>query len=266
MRNRKYIHKLADNEYVESAIFTHNHKLHFCVPSQVGCKIGCGFCATTYDDYSSGRKISTDEYRVLLKEMLGFTSGVNLQKIISFSAHGEPCANINHIVEILKDPMCSAFSERHITTILPKRCITAISAMPLDGIYISLHEVTDNAREVLVPHKNLSKISDIIEFVNNINIDNINLNYILLKTNTSRSHAERLISILNQIERPCRLRLMHHSPLINDLIPHIKAAVEIDGFVTQLHSSTVKHKIHIPKLEGVDENMACGQLRSLLSI
>jgi 23S rRNA (adenine2503-C2)-methyltransferase len=161
-RTDKALHTLADGALVESVLMRYparsggRARRTLCISSQVGCAVGCPFCAT--GELGFGRDLETAEILDQVRSATGrlSTEGVRLTNVV-FMGMGEPLLNLDRVleaVEALADPARFGLGARHVTVstsgVVPGiRRLTALG--PQFTLAISLHAARDPLRDVLVP-------------------------------------------------------------------------------------------------------------------
>jgi 23S rRNA (adenine2503-C2)-methyltransferase len=200
--SRKYLIELPDGRFVESVFLLEREFFGVCLSTQVGCNMGCVFCATARQ--RSERNLSSEEI-VGQADLLYEDRNVDLPfDYVTLAGMGEPLANYSSSVRAL-DRLCekySSISSVSISTIglLPnlKKLLTEKKGF---RIYLSLHATTDEQRARLIPMAAHYQISDLISVLGEYGHLNgagrARVSYLLLKNhNDSDSDLERLIALL----------------------------------------------------------------------
>ncbi len=259
----KYLFRLEDDNLIETVVMSHNYGFSVCVTSQVGCNMGCKFCA-------SG----------LLKRKRNLTAGEMLQQILRAEklfgkriSHivvmgiGEPFDNYENLMDFLKnanDHRALEIGARHITVstcgIVPKIKEYADEKLQIN-LAISLHAPNDEIRNQIMP---INKAYPVKEVINSIKYymtktnRRITIEYILIKNlNDQKEHAEELASLLKGLN--VYVNLIPYNVVFEQ--PYERSQREtMDLFFQTL----IKNKINatLRKEQGHDINAACGQLRS----
>ncbi|MBC8062606.1 MAG: 23S rRNA (adenine(2503)-C(2))-methyltransferase RlmN [Clostridiaceae bacterium] len=259
---KKLLIKFADGNLIETVIMKYKHGYSVCVSTQVGCRMGCKFCASTINgmvrNLSSGEILA--QVLVAQKEIGSRVSNVVLM------GSGEPLDNYDNVIKFLE--LVNAeyglnIGQRHITLstcgIVPK--IFKLSELKLQiTLAISLHSAEDNLRKTMMPIANKYTIDEIIDACKNyIKMTNkrITFEYALVKgVNDSIEDAKKLSRIL--IDLLCHVNLIP----INEIQENT------------FKSTTKEHIVNFSKVlldfgiettvrreMGSDINAACGQLR-----
>ncbi len=260
----KTLSALKDGERVESVFMTYKHGHSACISTQVGCKMGCSFCASTLGGVV--RHLNAGEYMGQLYALQKFT-GKRISNVVLMGS-GEPLDNYDETVRFIKmatDEKGLNLSVRNITVStcgLPDE----IEALAREGfqitLAISLHNPFDDERSELMPinrRYGLKRLMSAVETYIKITGRRVSFEYALINgINDTIRHADALGQLL-------RGKLVH----VN-LIP-INAVEEraynpsderrIEAFKQQLIrkyrlTTTVRREL------GSDINAACGQLRN----
>jgi len=259
---RKYLFRLDDGNLIECVVMKYKHGNSICISTQVGCRMGCEFCASTIGgmirDLTTGEmlaQIMKSQY--LIKERI---SNVVLM------GSGEPFDNFCNVIkflEIVNSEDGLNIGQRHITIstcgIVPR--IKEFADMNMQvTLAISLHAPTDEIRKKSMPIANKYSISEIIDaskyYINKTN-RRITFEYALVKGLNDRSQdAEKLSALLTDML--CHVNLIPVNEIkenelkrsSNNDVTEFKRVLEINNIQT-----TVRREM------GLDINAACGQLR-----
>lgn len=264
----KYLFRLHDGECVESVFMRYKHGNTLCISSQVGCRMGCKFCASTI-----GGRVRD----LLPSELLGQViaaqrdTGERVSNIVMMGI-GEPLDNFDNVVKFLKLvnlPGGLNIGYRHISL---STCgvVTGIDRLAEVDIpitlSISLHAATDEKRSAIMPINNKWKIKDLLEACVRYykrTGRRISFEYTLISgKNDTEADAKELASLLNSYFKPISAPI--HINLIR--VNEVKetgfkqgSADSINNFAATLEkfgiTATVRRKL------GSDVNAACGQLR-----
>lgn len=160
----KYLFRLHDGECIESVFMRYKHGNTLCISSQVGCRMGCRFCASTI-----GGKVRD----LLPSELLGQIiaaqrdTGERISNVVMMGI-GEPLDNYDNVVKFLKLvnlPGGLNIGYRHISLstcgVVPGILKLAQVDIPIT-LSISLHAATDEKRSAIMPVNNKWKISDLL--------------------------------------------------------------------------------------------------------
>ena len=264
----KYLFRLYDGECVESVFMRYKHGNTLCISSQVGCRMGCKFCASTI-----GGKVRDLLPSELLGQVIAASrdTGERVSNIVMMGI-GEPLDNFDNVVKFLKLvnlPGGLNIGYRHISL---STCgvVTGIDKLAEVDIpitlSISLHAATDEKRSAIMPINNKWKIADLlsacVRYYQRTG-RRISFEYTLISgKNDTEADAKELAGLLNSFFRPIGAPI--HVNLIR--VNEVKetgfkqgSADSINNFAKTLEKSgvvaTVRRKL------GSDVNAACGQLR-----
>jgi len=159
---RKWLWELADGARIETVLMEYDRRATVCVSSQVGCAMGCGFCATGQAGF--GRNLSVGE--IVEQVVRAGAARAGRPANVVFMGMGEPLANYPRVwsaVERLHDDL--GISARHITVstvgIVPGIRRLAGEALPVN-LAVSLHAANDGLRDRLVPINRRYPLRDLL--------------------------------------------------------------------------------------------------------
>lgn len=259
---QKFLFDILDGNAIESVLMKYHHGNTICVSSQVGCKMGCKFCASTGIKFV--RSLSAGE---IVEQVLAVEreSGEKISNIV-FMGIGEPLDNYDnviHAIRILNNPKGLNIGARHIS-VSTSGIVPRIYDLAKENIQctlsVSLHATNDEKRSQMMPINKKYSIEELIKACKDyINITNkrISFEYALAKDNNDNlEDAKQLVSLLKGM-------LCH----VN-LIPINK--IENGNFVKSSNENIIKFRDYlndngivatIRRELGSDIDAACGQLR-----
>ena len=264
----KYLFRLYDGECIESVFMKYKHGNTLCISSQVGCLMGCKFCASTI-----GGKVRNLMPSELLGQIIAAQRdmGERISNIVMMGI-GEPLDNYDNVIKFLrlvnhKDGLNIGYRHISLSTcgIVPKIRELAHVDLPIT-LSISLHAATDAAREAIMPINkkwNIAALLDACVYYYNHTGRRISFEYTLIHgKNDSDEDAKQLARVLT------KAFLGTGAPLHVNLIRvnEVKETGFREGttesankFADTLNSlgvvATVRRRL------GSDVNAACGQLR-----
>ncbi|GMO15959.1 MAG: 23S rRNA (adenine(2503)-C(2))-methyltransferase RlmN [Mycoplasmoidaceae bacterium] len=260
----KFLFKLFDGQKIETVIMKFNYGYSVCVSTQVGCNMGCKFCASGL--LKKIRDLETWEivYQVVYVNNFLLKKNERISNIVVMGI-GEPFdnyENLKDMLQIVTNHNGLGIGSRHITVstcgIIPKILMFA-KDFPQINLAISLHASNDKLRSSLMPINNAYSLKELIKVLKEYEVitkRKITFEYILLKTiNDSKENAYELVNLLKGIN--CYVNLISY----NKISEHsFEKSDKQDEFAKIL----ISHKIQaITRLErGVKINAACGQLRA----
>ena len=264
----KYLFRLFDGSCIESVLMKYKHGNTLCISSQVGCYMGCKFCASTI-----GGKLRDLYPSELLGQVIvaGADSGERVSNIVMMGI-GEPLDNFDNVVKFLRlvnHPDGLNIGYRHISL---STCgiVTGIYKLaevdlPIT-LSISLHAATDEKRSAIMPINNKWKIAELLSAC----VDyykttgrRISFEYTLISgKNDTPADAEELATLLNTAFRgtgaPIHVNLIRVNEVKETGFKR-GSAETVNAFADLLEKrgicATVRRRL------GSDVNAACGQLR-----
>lgn len=165
----KYLFELPDGNCIESVVMRYRHGLTICISSQVGCRMGCRFCASTigglYRNLTAGEILN----QVIFAQK---DIGERISNIVIMGI-GEPLDNYDNIIKFLHNVNNEKglnIGLRHITLstcgVVPRIYDLAKENLPIT-LTISLHAPNDEIRDTIMPINHKYKISELIETCKN---------------------------------------------------------------------------------------------------
>ena len=258
----KFLFQLSDGHMVESVLMRYNHGNSVCISSQVGCRMGCKFCAST---------IGGLERNLLASEMVGQIyqiqkiSGERVSNIVVMGT-GEPMDNYDNFlrfVKLISDENGLHISQRNITVstcgIVPNMRRLAEEKLQIT-LALSLHGSTQEKRRESMPVANKYELAEVLaacDYYFEQTGRRITFEYSLVHgVNDREEDAKELISILKP--RNCHLNLIPVNPIKerNFEKPSRKSA---ENFKNKLEKNGIN--VTIRREMGSDIDGACGQLR-----
>lgn len=259
---QKYLFKLKDGNVIESVLMKYHHGNSVCISTQVGCRMGCRFCASTLDGLE--RNLTPSE---MLEEIYRIQSitGERVSNIVLMGS-GEPMDNFDNVIKFLKlisDENGLHISQRNIT-ISTCGIVNGIKRMADMGVNItlalSLHASDDETRKSLMPVANKYSIEEILEACE----------YYFDKTGRRISYEYSLVAGVNDTEEEARKlsRLLKGKNCHVNLIP-VNPIKERDyrqsdlAAIQKFKNCLEQNRINatIRREMGRDIQGACGQLR-----
>lgn len=259
----KYLFMLSDNEYVESVVMKYKYGYSICISTQVGCKMGCTFCASAIGGFV--RQLSVGE---MLSEIYTAQKDLNIKiNHLVLMGTGEPLDNYDNVLKMLKlitSENGQNMSMRHISLstcgVVPKIYDLAEEKLGLT-LSVSLHAPNNNIRSLSMP---INKTYDIYELLKacrhyaNVTGRRISFEYAMIKD--INDSDECALELSNQLKG-----LLCHVNLIpvNNVreTNYIKSSVERQKrFIEILSARGITATVR--RTLGSDINASCGQLRA----
>ncbi len=259
---RKYLFLLEDNHVIESVLMRYKHGNSVCISTQVGCRMGCRFCASTLDGLV--RCLTPAE---MLEQIYRIEEdiGERVSNVVCMGT-GEPLDNFDNVVkfiELLTDENGLNISQRNITVstcgIVPKIKELADCQLAIT-LALSLHASNQEKRLQLMPIANKYDISEVIEacaYYFDKTKRRITFEYSLVGgVNDSLQEAEELVRLLKGLN--CHVNLIPVNPIKErDFVSSNQDAIRT--FKDRLEKNGLN--VTIRREMGRDIDGACGQLR-----
>ena len=260
---KKFILKLNDGNIIEAVVMKYKYGNSICISSEVGCQMGCTFCASTKQGYK--RNLRAGE---MLKEiyMIQDIIGERIGNVVIMGI-GEPLMNYDNVVHFLKNiinPKGLNIGARHITLstcgIVPRIKQLADERMQIN-LAISLHASNDEIRKKLMPIANKFSISELLDackYYCELNNRRMNFEYALIAgENDKDQNAEELANLLKDFT--CFVNLIPVNEIKeNNYKRTSKEATK--AFQEKLNERGIDATIR--RELGTDIEAACGQLRN----
>ena len=259
---KKYLFDILDGNAIETVLMQYHHGKTVCVSSQVGCKMGCKFCASTGIPFI--RSLTPGE---IVEQILAVEQDIG-EKIsnIVFMGIGEPLDNYDNVIKairILNNQKGLNIGARHIS-VSTSGLVPRIYDLAKENIQctlsISLHATTDEQRSKMMPVNNAYNIAQLLEACREyIKLTNrrISFEYALAKDNNDNlEDAKRLVKLLKGMI--CHVNLIPINKIENGAFT--KSSNEnIIKFRDYLNDNGIVATIR--RELGSDIDAACGQLR-----
>ena len=259
---KKYLFDILDGNAIESVLMQYKFGYSICVSSQVGCKMGCKFCASTGIPFS--RSLEAGE---IVEQILAVQREENVRiSNIVFMGIGEPLDNYDNVIKaisIINNPKGLNIGTRHIS-ISTSGLVPNIYRLAKENIQctlsVSLHSSNNNKRSEMMPVNKMYPIEELItackEYIKITN-KRISFEYALAKDNNDNlGDAKELTKLLKGML--CHVNLIpinkiengKYTKSTNDNIIKFRDYLNDNGLV-----ATIRREL------GSDIDAACGQLR-----
>ena len=267
----KFLFKLVDGNLIETVLMRHKFGLSVCVTTQVGCNIGCSFCASGL--ISKSRDLSGGEIvEQIMKVQLHLDQAHKDERVshVVVMGIGEPFDNFENMstfIRVIKDHKGLAIGPRHITVstsgLAPKIMEFADSDLQVN-LAISLHAPNNELRTRIMKINRaypLEKLMPAIDYYLEKSNRRITLEYILLKdVNDQKEHALELAELVGHRRKWANVNLIPYNPVDEHSQYQRSAQESITGFYDVLKKQGVSVSVRLE--HGTDIDAACGQLRS----
>nr|WP_308624762.1 23S rRNA (adenine(2503)-C(2))-methyltransferase RlmN [uncultured Eisenbergiella sp.] len=259
---RKFLFALSDGNMVESVWMKYKHGNSVCISSQVGCKMGCRFCASTLDGWE--RNLLPSE---MLDQIYAITrlTGERVSHVVVMGT-GEPMDNFDNLLtflHILTEEHGLHISQRNITVstcgIVPKMRELAEKGLSIT-LALSLHAGTDEKRRELMPIADTYHMDELMEacaYYFEKTGRRITFEYSLVAgVNDTSGDAKQLSALAGPLN--CHVNLIPVNP-IKERSYRQSGQKEILAFKNKLEKNKIN--VTIRREMGRDIDGACGQLR-----
>ncbi|MBR0490941.1 MAG: 23S rRNA (adenine(2503)-C(2))-methyltransferase RlmN [Clostridia bacterium] len=258
----KYLFDVLDGNAIETVLMSYHHGYSVCVSTQIGCKMGCKFCASTGIKFI--RSLTSGE---IVEQIIKIEqdTGVRVSNVV-FMGIGEPLDNYENVVNairILNNPKGINIGARHIS-VSTSGLVPMIYKLAEENIQctlsISLHATTDEKRSSMMPVNKRYNIEELLQACKDyIKVTNrrISFEYALAKDNNDNlEDAARLVKLLKGMN--CHVNLIPINKIengkfdksTNENIMKFRDYLNDHGIV-----ATIRREL------GSDIEAACGQLR-----
>lgn len=258
----KFLFELTDNRVIESVLMKYKHGNSVCISSQVGCRMGCRFCASTLGGLE--RNLTPAEMLDQIYKIQKM-SGERVSNVVLMGT-GEPLDNYDNVlkfIQLLTDENGLNISQRNITVStcgLVNRIKDLAEEELQITLAISLHAPNDRVRKEIMPIANKYSIKEIIDavtFYYNKTGRRISFEYSLVEgVNDSEDNAKELIHVVRGLN--CHVNLIPVNPIKERDFKQTQMQ-----FVQNFKNILEKNRINVTirREMGSDIDAACGQLR-----
>jgi 23S rRNA (adenine2503-C2)-methyltransferase len=255
----KFLWSLSDGEAIESVLIPEGKRRTLCISSQVGCALGCLFCATGRMGWR--RNLSAAEIAGQVRETMLLDAATRPTNVV-FMGMGEPLLNweaVDVALTILNHPDGCAIGARHITLstvgILPN--LARFGARPEQfRLAVSLHAPTPELRRALMPIEKKYHLAELLDALRQFR-RRVTLEYVLIAgKNDSLEAADALARIARPLAAHVNLLPLHPGGA-PDLTPSTRT--QMRDFERRLRGHGIEAVLR--RSRGLDISAACGQLR-----
>ena len=255
---KKYLFQVGGNSYIEAAYIPDGERATLCVSSQVGCRMGCRFCATGRQGLQ--RSLTTNE---ILNQILSIPESQQLTNLV-FMGMGEPLDNTDNVLqalEIITSAWGMAWSPTRITlsTAGVGKNLRRFLDESKAHLAISLHNPFHDQRKEIMPIENAYPIQEVMDILREYDFSGqrrVSFEYIVMEgLNDSAAHIKELCRLLDGIK--CRINLIrfHKIPDSPYFSPSDEKMIAFRNALTQRGIMTT-----IRASRGEDIKAACGLL------
>lgn len=206
----KFLFRLEDGEHIEAVILNDGRRYTACISSQVGCRMGCAFCATAAIGLK--RDLTTGEIVKQIKRINEYLAETDhkLNSLV-FMGMGEPLDNLDNVkdaLEILMDDNGYGFSHRKITLStcgLTDKIVELFQMEKPVNLAVSVNSPDQDVRKGIMPVSNKYPLSDLMGTLKKLPLakrKSITIEYVLLKgINDSPEDAGKLVKLLKGLDK-----------------------------------------------------------------
>ncbi|MFA9456530.1 23S rRNA (adenine(2503)-C(2))-methyltransferase RlmN [Halalkalibacter sp. AB-rgal2] len=267
----KFLFRLQDGNLIETVLMKHKYGYSVCVTTQVGCNIGCSFCASGL--LKKSRDLSSGEIVEQIMNVQHYLDGLGQEQRVSHivvMGIGEPFDNFENLIDFLdvvKDQKGLAIGARHITVStsgLADKVRKFADVHSQVNLAISLHAPNNELRSQIMKLNRaipIEKLMDAIDYYLEKTNRRITFEYILLKdVNDKKEHALELAELIADKRKLSYVNLIPYNPVDE----HGQYQRSTDEAIRTFFDTLKKKGINCGvRLEhGTDIDAACGQLRS----
>lgn len=267
----KFLFKLEDGNLIETVLMRHKFGLSVCVTTQVGCNIGCSFCASGL--LKKNRDLTSAEITEQIMKVQLFLDEAGEGELVSHivvMGIGEPFDNFTHLVNFLRTVMDAkglAIGPRHITVSTSGLADKIREFADLNlrvNLAVSLHAPNNELRTRIMKINRAIPIEELLPaidyFMEKTN-QRVTLEYILLReVNDQREHALELAELIGDRRPSVNVNLIPYNPVDEHGQYQRSDQDAILGFYDELKKQNVSVSVRLE--HGTDIDAACGQLRS----
>ena len=260
---RKFALELNDHRRIESVFIPDTPSMTFCISTQVGCAMSCGFCLT--GKMGLVRDLTAGEIAGQVRVLAAATGLLDSSFNIVLMGMGEPLHNYDNTMKALR-----ILHSEHGLSISPRRVtLSTVGIVPglerlaqepmMPNLAVSLHATTDEQRTMLVPPNKKYPLADILDTCRRFPLkkrNHITFKYVMLKgVNDTPEDARRLVTLLTGIKAKVNLIPLNPAPGI----PYARPSdARVDRFAQILADRHIT--VSVRKSRGQDIRAACGQL------
>ena len=260
---RKFVLELADARRIEAVFIPDTPSMTFCISTQVGCAMSCGFCLT--GRMGLVRHLTAGEIAGQVRVLATATDMLDRRFNIVLMGMGEPLHNYDNTMKALR-----MLHSEHGLAVSPRRVtLSTVGIVPglerlaqeplMPNLAVSLHATTDAQRTELVPPNRKYPLAAILEACRRFPLKHrsrITFEYVLLDgVNDTPEDARRLVTLLAGIKSKVNLIPLNPAPGIPYTRPSDERVERFAQILAERHFT-----VSVRKSRGRDIRAACGQL------
>lgn len=270
----KFLFKLSDGNFIETVLMRHHYGLSVCVTTQVGCNIGCSFCASGL--LKKSRDLSTGE---IVEQVMNVQHYLDAEKNDERVSHivvmgiGEPFDNYSNVMNFLRivnTPKGLAIGARHMTVSTSGLAHKIRQFANEDfqvNLALSLHAPNDELRTRIMKINRafpIEELMDAIDYYLEKTNRRVTIEYILL--DDVNDHVEEAIELANLLSDKRHLTYVNLIPYnpVDEHDEQNEYRRSNPEAIQAFYDTLKKHGINctVRQEQGTDIDAACGQLRS----
>ena len=259
---KKILFELTDGRKIESVFIPDDERRTVCISTQVGCAVGCEFCATGWMGFS--RNLTVGE---IVGQLIYIRKYIDpgISNVV-FMGMGEPFLNYENVIsaaQIIANEKGVGMAAKHITIstsgIIPKIYEYADAGHPYN-LAISLNATTEEVRQRVMPITKKYPLTELLQAAKHFNSTRRNpvtLEYVLMAdVNDSNADALRLKKLASELGR-CKVNVIPYNPIEGPALKR-PSQERIDYFMKLV--SSIQSPLTLRRSRGTDISAACGQL------
>ncbi|GIP40527.1 putative dual-specificity RNA methyltransferase RlmN [Paenibacillus sp. J31TS4] len=267
----KFLFRLADGNLIETVLMRQKYGLSVCVTTQVGCNIGCSFCASGLlaktRDLSSGEIVEQIMQVQLYLDRAGNGERVSHVVVMGIGEPFDNFANLVDFLQVIKDAKGLAIGPRRITVStsgLADKLFAFTDADLKVNLAISLHAPNNELRTRIMKINRgipIERLMEAVDYYLEKTKRRVTLEYILLKdVNDGEEQARELAALIRNRSRYFNVNLIPYNPVDEHSQYQRSEKDSVLKFYDTLKKEGISCSVRME--HGTDIDAACGQLRS----
>lgn len=267
----KFLFKLQDGNLIETVLMKHKFGLSVCVTTQVGCNIGCSFCASGLLAKSrdlSGGEITEQIMKVQLHlDRIGQDERVSHVVVMGIGEPFDNFENMSNFIRVIKDHKGLAIGARRITVStsgLANKIVEFADSDLQVNLAVSLHAPNNELRTRIMKINRaipIEKLMQAIDYYLERSNRRVTIEYILLKdVNDRKEHALELAELMEPRKQQVNVNLIPYNPVDEHSQYQRSEHESVRAFYDVMKKQGISCSVRLE--HGTDIDAACGQLRS----
>jgi len=256
--------ELSDGNIIEGVLIPAKDRATACISSQVGCKLGCKFCATGHLGFTRNLTVAEIYDQVVVIKQQAEGNNLHFSNIVLMGM-GEPLLNYDNVmsaIELITSKLGLAMSNSRIT--LSTSGINKMIRKLADDnvrfkLAVSLHSANNEKRSRLMPINEtnpLNELAQALKYFYDKTQSRITFEYLLIKDiNDGMNDAKELAVFCKNV--PCKINLIEYNPIDSSSFKR-STKEKTEAFANYLESKNII--VNIRRSRGKDIDAACGQL------